>query len=133
MRIGVLDIGSNSVHLMISDVQPGGSPHTVTSVKHRTRPAEAIDNDGAIAEDAVDRLVAAVVDAVDTARSHGLDELVTFATSATRGATNRRWITRACRWRPASKSATSPDGTKHGSRSWPYGPGTAGRPDRCCC
>jgi exopolyphosphatase/guanosine-5'-triphosphate,3'-diphosphate pyrophosphatase len=56
MRIGVLDVGSNSAHLTIADVTPGHPPRTVTSVKHRTRLAEAVKEDGSISEKAVDRV-----------------------------------------------------------------------------
>lgn len=93
MRIGVLDVGSNSVHLKIVDVAAGGPPRTVTSVKHRTRLAEEVEADGSIGENAVDRLVGAVADAAATSREYHVDELVAFATSAVRGAANRQWIT----------------------------------------
>lgn len=92
MRIGVLDVGSNSVHLKIVEVAPGDPPRTVTSVKHRTRLAEEIEADGSISENAVDRLVGAVVDTADASREQQVDELFAFATSAVRGATNRQWI-----------------------------------------
>jgi exopolyphosphatase / guanosine-5'-triphosphate,3'-diphosphate pyrophosphatase len=93
MRIGVLDVGSNSVHLKTADVTPGGPPCTATSLKRRTRLAEAIEADGSIGERAVDRLVAAVAETVAEARRQKVDELVAFATSAVRGAVNRQWIT----------------------------------------
>lgn len=92
MRIGVLDVGSNSAHLKVADVSPGGPPRPVTSVKRRTRLAEAVEADGSISEGAVDRLVAAVADAAAEAREREVDELVAFATSAVRGAANRQWI-----------------------------------------
>jgi exopolyphosphatase/guanosine-5'-triphosphate,3'-diphosphate pyrophosphatase len=88
-----LDVGSNSVHLEVADVEPGGPLRTVASAKHRTRLAEAIDDGAYIAEEAVAGLVAAVVDAVGVAGGNEMDELITFATSAVRGVANRRWIT----------------------------------------
>jgi exopolyphosphatase/guanosine-5'-triphosphate,3'-diphosphate pyrophosphatase len=97
MRIGVLDVGSNSVHLTIADLNPAEPPRTVASVKRRTRLAEAIEADGSIGEQAVDRLVAAVAETAAESRERNVDELVAFATSAVRGAANRRWITARAR------------------------------------
>lgn len=68
------------------------------AVRHRctataaARLAEAIDTDGHIAEEAVDGLIAAIVDAVEMAKDDDVDELVTIATSAVRGTENRRWV-----------------------------------------
>jgi exopolyphosphatase/pppGpp-phosphohydrolase len=70
MRIGVLDVGSNSAHLKIAHVAPGGPPRTVISVKHRTKLAEAVEKDGSISEKAVDRVVTAIVDAVSYGEGH---------------------------------------------------------------
>lgn len=89
MRIGVLDVGSNSAHLKIVDLAEGRPPRTVATLKHPTRLAEAIDPDGTIGEEAVCRLVGAVGQAACTAALHGVDELVAFATSAVRDATDR--------------------------------------------
>jgi exopolyphosphatase/guanosine-5'-triphosphate,3'-diphosphate pyrophosphatase len=88
MRIGVLDIGSNSAHLKIVDVEPGGPPRPVTAVRHRTGLAEAIDRDGFIGDDAIGRLVAATGEAARVAAAEGVDELIAFATSAMRTAAN---------------------------------------------
>ncbi|MFB4315814.1 Ppx/GppA phosphatase family protein [Actinomadura sp. 21ATH] len=70
-------------------MQVGQPPRPVATVKHPTRLAESIDADGTIAGPAVERLVTAVGRAVRAARSHRVDELLAFATSAVRDATNR--------------------------------------------
>ncbi|WP_433336560.1 Ppx/GppA family phosphatase [Spirillospora sp. CA-294931] len=92
MRIGVLDVGSNSAHLKVMDVHPGRPLVGVATVKHPTRLAEAIARDGTVAERAVCRLAAAVREAVAAAEDQGVDELVAFATSAVRDAANREAI-----------------------------------------
>ncbi|GGV07378.1 hypothetical protein GCM10010182_28030 [Actinomadura cremea] len=89
MRIGVLDVGSNSAHLKIVDLAEGRPPCTVDTLKHPTRLAEAIAPDGTIGDEAVRRLVGAVGQAACTAALHGVDELIAFATSAVRDAANR--------------------------------------------
>ena len=91
MRIAV-DVGSNSAHVKVVDLRPGDAA-TVESVKRPTRLAEAITGDGAITEEAVDRLVSAVAEAVFTAGADHAHEFIAFATSAVRDATNREAVT----------------------------------------
>lgn len=89
MRLGLLDVGSNSAHLRVCDLVPGQPPEPVTAVKHPTRLAEAIDANGRLRVEAVDRLVAAVGEAAGAAERAGVEEFVAFATSAVRDASNR--------------------------------------------
>ncbi|SEQ93657.1 exopolyphosphatase / guanosine-5'-triphosphate,3'-diphosphate pyrophosphatase [Lentzea xinjiangensis] len=92
MRLGVLDIGSNSAQLQIVDVRAGAPPLPAHCVKEPTLLGEAIRPDGLIDEDGVRRVVRAVKDAVGAAYLHGVDQLYTFATSAIRDAANREEI-----------------------------------------
>ncbi|WP_242889768.1 Ppx/GppA phosphatase family protein [Actinomadura litoris] len=92
MRIGVLDVGSNSAHLRVMDLKVGAPPAPVTTVKRPTRLAEAVDADGRVAREAMERLVLSVGEAVYAAAEHGVEELVAFATSAVRDAANQREI-----------------------------------------
>ncbi|MGY0059886.1 Ppx/GppA phosphatase family protein [Streptomyces sp. LZ34] len=92
MRLGVLDIGSQSAHLGIADLMPGSAPEPVTSLKRPVRLAEATDRQGVIDQEAIKRVVAAVTEAAAVAEAHGVDTLVPFATSAIRDAANRRTV-----------------------------------------
>ncbi|WP_207401041.1 Ppx/GppA phosphatase family protein [Actinomadura roseirufa] len=89
LRIGVLDVGSNSAHLRIADLVPGHAPVPVRSVKRAVRLAEATDRYGVIGPAAVGRLVGAVREAAAAAAAARVDELVPLATSALRDAANR--------------------------------------------
>ncbi|WP_243713163.1 Ppx/GppA family phosphatase [Actinomadura sp. 6K520] len=89
LRLGVLDIGSNSAHLRIADLAPGHPPAVVRSVKTAVRLAEATDRHGVIRRPAVGRLIGAVRESVASAAGLGVDELIPFATSALRDAANR--------------------------------------------
>lgn len=89
MRLGVLDIGSNSAQLQVVDVRPGAPPLPAHSVKEPTLLGEEIEPDGSVSPAGVERVVRAVADAVGAAYRHGVDQLYTFATSAVRDATNR--------------------------------------------
>ncbi|MDO9063100.1 MAG: Ppx/GppA phosphatase family protein [Microbacterium sp.] len=88
MRLGVLDIGSNTVHLLVADVRPGGRPLATTSQRTVLRLMRYLDPDGAITEEGVRALVDAVAEARRTAESERVDELLATATSAVREATN---------------------------------------------
>ena len=44
MRLGVLDVGSNTVHLLVVDAHRGGHPTPMSSTKAPLRLAEAIDD-----------------------------------------------------------------------------------------
>ncbi|OEJ25699.1 exopolyphosphatase [Streptomyces agglomeratus] len=88
MRLGVLDVGSNTVHLLVVDAHPGARPLPAHSHKAELRLAELLDGDGAIGADGVDRLVATIADALQAAEDKGCEDVLPFATSAVREATN---------------------------------------------
>ncbi|MFT2017907.1 Ppx/GppA family phosphatase [Streptomyces sp. 796.1] len=88
MRLGVLDVGSNTVHLLVVDAHPGARPLPAHSHKAELRLAELLDPDGSIGSDGIDRLVAVVRDALRAAEDKGCEEVLPFATSAVREATN---------------------------------------------
>jgi exopolyphosphatase/guanosine-5'-triphosphate,3'-diphosphate pyrophosphatase len=88
MRLGVLDVGSNTVHLLVVDAHRGAQPTPQHSDKHELRLAEALDDHGDLTTGGADRLVHAVADARRQARSLRCDELLAFATSAVRDAGN---------------------------------------------
>ncbi|ARQ69390.1 Ppx/GppA phosphatase family protein [Streptomyces marincola] len=88
MRLGVLDVGSNTVHLLVVDAHPGARPLPAYSHKAELRLAELLDERGAIGGGGVDRLVATVREALDVAEDQGVADLLPFATSAVREASN---------------------------------------------
>ncbi|GAA1927855.1 Ppx/GppA phosphatase family protein [Streptomyces sodiiphilus] len=88
MRLGVLDVGSNTVHLLVVDAHPGARPLPAYSHKAELRLAELLDGSGAITGDGVARLVATVREALHVAEDRGVAELLPFATSAVRDASN---------------------------------------------
>ncbi|MEU1594210.1 Ppx/GppA phosphatase family protein [Streptomyces sp. NPDC005708] len=88
MRLGVLDVGSNTVHLLVVDAHPGARPLPAHSHKAELRLAELLDGSGAIGAHGVDKLIAVVRDALEAAEDKGVEDLLPFATSAVREATN---------------------------------------------
>ncbi|WP_072804406.1 Ppx/GppA phosphatase family protein [Rhodococcoides yunnanense] len=88
MRLGVLDVGSNTVHLLVVDAHRGGHPTPMSSSKATLRLSENTDADGNITRAGADRLVNEVGDFAAIATRSGCEELMAFATSAVRDAHN---------------------------------------------
>lgn len=88
MRLGVLDIGSNTVHLLVADARPGGRPLATTSKRTVLRLMRYLAPDGSITDDGVEALVSAVAEAREIAAGEKVDEFLATATSAVREATN---------------------------------------------
>jgi exopolyphosphatase/guanosine-5'-triphosphate,3'-diphosphate pyrophosphatase len=88
MRLGVLDVGSNTVHLLVVDAYPGAHPTPAHSEKTMLRLAEHIDAAGRLTRRGTDALVEAVAVAYRSAHERGCDDLLAFATSALRDARN---------------------------------------------
>ncbi|MFE7909374.1 Ppx/GppA phosphatase family protein [Streptomyces albogriseolus] len=88
MRLGVLDVGSNTVHLLVVDAHPGARPLPAHSHKTELRLAQLLGADGSIGPDGIDRLVSVLHEALQHAEDKGVEELLPFATSAVRDASN---------------------------------------------
>lgn len=88
MRLGVLDVGSNTVHLLVVDAHPGARPLPAHSHKAELRLAQLLDEDGAIGPEGVDKLIGVVHEALQAAEDKGVEDLLPFATSAVREASN---------------------------------------------
>lgn len=94
VRLGVLDVGSNTVHLLVVDAHRGARPTPMSSTKSTLRLAEQIDRGGRLTRDGADRLIEAVSEAGVVAATAGCEEVVAFATSAVRDATNSAAVLR---------------------------------------
>jgi exopolyphosphatase/guanosine-5'-triphosphate,3'-diphosphate pyrophosphatase len=84
----VLDVGSNTVHLLVVDAHRGGHPTPMSSTKATLRLAEATDSSGKITRRGADKLVSTIGEFATIAASSGCAELMAFATSAVRDASN---------------------------------------------
>ncbi len=97
MRLGVLDIGSNTGHLLVVDAHGGAAPLPAYSFKEPLRLAEHLDTDGAVSHTGTRALTEFVADALRVAEDKGCEEIVGFATSAVRDATNSDAVLAAVR------------------------------------
>jgi exopolyphosphatase/guanosine-5'-triphosphate,3'-diphosphate pyrophosphatase len=99
VRLGVLDVGSNTVHLLVVDAHHGAAPIPAHSHKTDMRLAEHIVDGERISRSGVDTLVSFVLSAQDVAEDFGVTEMLAFATSAIREATNGDDVLREVRER----------------------------------
>jgi exopolyphosphatase / guanosine-5'-triphosphate,3'-diphosphate pyrophosphatase len=87
MRVGVVDLGTNTTRVLVADVEDG-RVHEVERRTKVTRLGEGVDSTGRLADGAIERVAATL-----TAYKALLDELrpertIALATSATRDASN---------------------------------------------
>ena len=71
MRLGVLDIGSNTGHLLVVDAHGGAAPLPAYSFKEPLRLAEHLDDDGAVSPTGIDALTEFCHHAVTVAEDKG--------------------------------------------------------------
>jgi exopolyphosphatase / guanosine-5'-triphosphate,3'-diphosphate pyrophosphatase len=88
MRLGVLDVGSNTVHLLVVDAYPGARPMPAFSHKVELKLADHLDGATALSGPGEQNLRDVVVEALDIAEDKGVEDLIAFATSAVRDAKN---------------------------------------------
>jgi exopolyphosphatase / guanosine-5'-triphosphate,3'-diphosphate pyrophosphatase len=88
MRVAAIDCGTNSIRLLIADIE-GNNFREVTRLMEVVRLGQGVDKTGAFHPDAIARTLAAVdLYAVEIAK-RGVEKIRFCATSATRDATNR--------------------------------------------
>lgn len=88
MRLGVIDIGSNTVHAAVLDATRGTRPVPAASQSHGVRLMRYLEDDGSINTEGIEALEGAVRQAANIVHEKGADHLIVIATSALREATN---------------------------------------------
>ena len=88
MRLGVLDVGSNTVHLLVVDAHQGGRPLPAFSHKAELRLGEHLNVNDRLTDDCCQQLLDFVQEALRIAEDKGVRKILAFATSAVRDAAN---------------------------------------------
>ena len=96
MRLSVVDVGSNTVRLVVVDAE-GGAPLPVHTAKYRLRLSQQVEQDGRLGPGSVEQVVEAVAAARAEAQRWGAAEPFVFATAVVRDAPNRPDILKAVR------------------------------------
>ncbi|MEO5780017.1 MAG: exopolyphosphatase [Arthrobacter oryzae] len=92
-RVAAIDCGTNSIRLLIADIDAdGGTPRLTDVVREMrvVRLGQGVDATGELSRDALDRTFAAAADYAAMIREHGAGKVRFVATSATRDARNRQ-------------------------------------------
>ena len=88
MRLGVLDVGSNTVHFLVVDAYRGARPTPVFSHKAELRLGDHLEDGSRLSDEGAEQLHDFVRDALLIAEDKGVEDLLAFATSAVRDAAN---------------------------------------------
>jgi exopolyphosphatase/guanosine-5'-triphosphate,3'-diphosphate pyrophosphatase len=88
MRRAVIDIGTNTVKLLVADVQDG-AVKPVLSKDATTRLGEGVNESKRLSRVAIARTVQAIADYLTEARALGASDVMALTTSAARDAVNR--------------------------------------------
>ena len=88
MRLGVLDVGSNTVHLLVVDAYRGARPMPAFSHKAELRLADHLENGNSLSKPGESSLRGVVEEALRIAEDKGVEDIIAFATSAVREAVN---------------------------------------------
>ncbi|MEO7348285.1 MAG: Ppx/GppA phosphatase family protein [Terrimesophilobacter sp.] len=94
-RVAAIDCGTNSIRLLIADLDGKGGMTDVVRVRELVRLGEGVDRTGRFSAGALERTLAATQKYADLIREHGAERIRFVATSATRDAVNRAEFTEA--------------------------------------
>ena len=95
-RVAAIDIGTNSIHLLIAAVDPVlHSFRVLLAEKSTTRLGELDPVTGDLGGEAIERAFLTLRHCRDLAHSHGVEQILTAATSAVREAPNGREVLQA--------------------------------------
>ena len=93
-RLGVLDIGSNTIHMLIVDAAPGARPEPEASTKRTVRLMKYLKEDGSIKKVGIDAILEAIDESMKLAEEYDITQLLAMATSALREAPNGNKVLR---------------------------------------
>ncbi len=108
MRVGVVDLGTNSTRLLVADVEDGRVTRELHRESRVTRLGQGVDTSGALAEEAIERVFAVLDDYRRTIGDLAAEETVAVLTSAVRDARNGARFAEAIRTRYRLDAHTIP-------------------------
>ena len=89
-RYAAIDVGTNTVRLLVADADRAGTYHVAYGEQVITRLGERITETGVLSAAAMDRTIRVLVHYAGTAKELGAAAVIGVATSAAREATNRQ-------------------------------------------
>ncbi|MFC5651532.1 Ppx/GppA family phosphatase [Paenibacillus solisilvae] len=91
-RIGIIDIGSNSIRLVVYERTATGAHRVIDGSKRAARLSEQIDDTGALPDKGIDELVATINHFRLICAHHRTGHIRAVATAAVRNASNREYL-----------------------------------------
>ncbi|GAB3646070.1 Ppx/GppA phosphatase family protein [Echinicola sediminis] len=88
MKLAAIDIGTNSIHMVIAQVTPRQNIQVLIDEKEMVKLGVGVFATNQLSADAFERGIAVIKRYVQLADQYGVDEIITAATSATREAKN---------------------------------------------
>ncbi|MBU1627189.1 hypothetical protein KKB18_07450 [bacterium] len=92
-KIAFIDIGTNSVRMLITDISREQKPLIVARLGHVTKLGEGLSNSHTISHEAMDRTISVIEDYKSLCKKHKCDEIIAFSTSVLRKADNSHEFT----------------------------------------
>ena len=89
-RIAAIDIGSNSIRMIIADVAGSGAIRVVDEMKAAPRLGAGVERTGALSGPAIQNALSALARMAALAKQQGCRRIEVVATSAVREASNRQ-------------------------------------------
>lgn len=87
-RIGIIDIGSNSIRLVIIDVKDNGAHHLIENLKRTVRLRSGVEQGGLLTEQGIDTAVETISLFVKFCHARQVNRIIAAATAAVRQAAN---------------------------------------------
>lgn len=88
VKLAALDVGTNTVLMLIAERDSAGEVHALADLARITRLGRGVDANGTLDHEAVARTIDTIAEFATTARSLGAERIVGAATAAVRDASN---------------------------------------------
>src|SRR6516225_3202441 len=88
MKLAALDVGSNTVLMLVAECTPDEKPRLLADLSRITRLGRGVDAHGQLDPDSAARTLDTIVEFADKARALGVEKIVGAATAALRDASD---------------------------------------------
>lgn len=89
-KIGIIDLGSNSVRLILMRIYPNGSFKLIDEIKESVRLSQGMDQDGNLRTETIKRTIETIRFFTKLCNTNGIEKIIAVATAAVRQATNQQ-------------------------------------------
>jgi exopolyphosphatase / guanosine-5'-triphosphate,3'-diphosphate pyrophosphatase len=91
-RLGIIDIGSNSLRLVIAEIDTSGSYRIIDDLKETVRLGADMLDDNSLNAERIDKAIVAIKTFINFSYSLSVNEIIAVATEAVRKASNKEYF-----------------------------------------